>query len=196
MSEETTEFLGGLKHRQETTPSCDHTSVGVIAHDSEGRILLIERRKFPFGWAPPSGHCDGLDYPVACFKEFQEETGLSVVGAPKPTIPKNPRKNYACRRGGQYHHWQIFEVNWRGDLKPSDSETKNARWCSISEIITLGIKTEKYLKELKLACGLQEELEVSMVKLIEREWQASPGLEPVWCEFFKELDIIPEMLHE
>ncbi len=169
---------------------CDHTSVGIIARDDQGSILLIERMKFPFGWAPPSGHCDGLSYPVACFKEFQEETGLSVVGAPKPVIPKNSRKDYVCRRGGQYHHWQILEVRWRGEIKPSESETKNACWCSLDEIILLARKTEEYLQSLKLAATLQKELEVGMVKLIEVNWQANPGLEPVWYEFFKELGIL------
>lgn len=169
---------------------CDHTSVGVIARDDQGRILLIERRKTPFGWAPPSGHCDGDIYPIACCKEFYEETGLRVVGAPKPILPKNPRKEFKCRRGGEYHYWQILEVNWRGELKPSISETKGAHWYSIDEIRALGIKTENYLRELKLAHSLQEEMEVAMVKLIEREWQLYPGLEPVWYDFFKELNII------
>lgn len=173
---------------------CDHLSVGVIARDNQGRILLIERRKYPFGWAPPSGHCDGDIYPIACCKEFNQETGLRVVGAPRPIIPKNPRKEFKCRRGGQYHHWQIFEVNWTGDLKPSDSETKNARWCSVEEITILAQKTEKYLQRLKFASTLQEELEASMTKLVEKDWRASPGLEPVWYEFFQELGIIPKVL--
>lgn len=140
-----------------TTDSvCDHTSVGVLAHDEHGRLLLIRRKKPPFGIAPPSGHLDGLTYPVACFKEFQEETGLRVVGAPRPVIPKNPRKDFECRRGGKYHHWQIFEVSWKGELKPSEDETLGAGWYSPEEIKALAANGEleptwqEFFKELNI----------------------------------------------
>ncbi len=161
---------------------CDNASVGVIARDTKGRILLIERKKFPFGWAPPSGHLDGKTFPVACFDEFEEETGLKVVGTPRPITPVNSRKHFKCRRGGEYHAWQIFEVNWKGELKPSPSEVKNIRWFSQEEIEDLALITRWYLEREKL----QQELSDSM----ERTWQIDPGLEPVWYEFFKELKII------
>lgn len=186
---------------------CDHTSVGVIARDEQGRILLIERKKFPteflgqlkhgqettpsFGWAPPSGHCDGFSYGVAAFKEFEEETGLKIVGVPKSLIPKNPRKYFKCRRGGEYHIWQIFEVDWQGNLMPSDTETKGARWCAIEEIKEFAKKTERYLWRMKESVKAEEESWTRGIqKSIEQEWQANPGLEPVWYEFFKELKII------
>ena len=177
---------------------CDNTSVGVIAKDSQGKILLIERKKFPtefldrlkhgqettpsLGWAPPSGHLDGQTYPVACFNEFEEETGLKIVGAPRPMIPLNSRKYFKCRRGGEYHDWQIFEVNWKGELKPSPSEVKNIRWFSQEEVEDLAATTKWYLEMKK---GPEE-----WMGAIERAWQISPGLEPVWYEFFKELKII------
>ena len=169
---------------------CDHTSVGALARDFEGKILLIERKKYPFGWAPPSGHCDGQTYPVACFNEFEEETGLKLIGAPRLVTLFNPRKYFKCRRGGQYHDWQIFEVRWWGELKPSQDEIKNTRWCSGEEIERLAVKTESYLEKIRQAKILQEELTTAMLKNIEKEWQDNPGLEPVWYEFFKELGII------
>ena len=169
---------------------CDHTSVGALARDFEGKILLIERKKFPFGWAPPSGHCDGQTYPVACFNEFEEETGLKLIGAPRSVTLFYPRKYFKCRRGGQYHDWQIFEVRWWGELKPSQDEIKNTRWCSGEEIERLAVKTESYLEKIRQAKILQEELTTAMLKNIEKEWQDNPGLEPVWYEFFKELGII------
>jgi 8-oxo-dGTP pyrophosphatase MutT (NUDIX family) len=139
-----------------TESVCDHASVGVIARDEQGRILLIKRKKYPFGIAPPSGHLDGLSYPVACFKEFEEETGLTVVGAPRPVIPKNPRKDFPCRRGGQYHYWQIFEVSWKGELKPSEDETLGADWYSADQIKVLAENGEleptwhEFFKELDI----------------------------------------------
>jgi len=171
---------------------CDNTSVGVIARDDLGRILLIERKKFPFGWAPPSGHCDGKFYPVACFNEFEEETGLRVVGAPKPLIPKNSRKRFKCRRGGQYHDWQIFEVNWRGELRPSQDETKNAKWHTLAEICELAEKTRNYIGRMRALSNpaIPSSAANSTMEVLENEWQSNPGLEPVWYEFFQELKII------
>ena len=173
-----------------TTPICDHASVGIIARDDQGRILLIERKKFPFGWAPPSGHLDGQTFQIACFNEFEEETGLKVVGAPKPVIPQNPRKYFRCRRGGKYHDWQIFEVKWRGELKPNQDETMDARWCSTEEIQRLAMKTKWYLWWLKETKSLQDEMSSAVLKMVEKEWKEDPGLEPVWYEFFQELRII------
>ncbi len=171
--------------------TCDHTSVGALARDFEGKILLIERKKFPFGWAPPSGHLDGKIYPVACFDEFEEETGLKVVGHPSPVTLFKPTKYFKCRRGGQYHIWQIFEVRWQGVLRPNQDETMDARWCSKEDLEELAAKTLSYLEQVKQAKLLQEELCQAMLKNIEKEWQDNPGLEPVWYEFFKELKIIP-----
>src|SRR3989338_9276251 len=172
--------------------ACDHTSVGALARDFEGKILLVERKKFPFGWAPPSGHLDGQTYPVACFNGFEEETGLKAIGAPKPLIPKTPRQYFKCRRGGEYHDWQIFEVRWYGELRPNPDETKNTKWFSAKEIKALALRTADYLAKKGQAELLQEELTQAIWRDLDGEWQISPGLEPVWYEFFKELKIIPE----
>ncbi len=173
--------------------ACDNTSVGVIARDVAGRILLIERKNFPFGWAPPFGHCDDHSYGAAAFREFEEKTGLKVIGAPKPLIPKNPRKNLKCRRGGQYHDWQIFEVDWQGELKPNRDETKNAKWHTVEEIRDLAEKTRNFIGRMIALYNpaIPASAKVSTIEALEKEWQAHPGLEPVWCEFFKELKIIP-----
>lgn len=170
---------------------CDNTLVGALAKDFEGKILLIKRKKFPYGWAPPSGHCDGATYPVACFNEFEEETGLSVVGAPRPVRLYDSRKYFKCWRGGEFHDWQIFEVNWRGELKPSKDETKSVSWCSKKGIEWLATKTASYLEKVRQTKLLQHELCRPMLESVEMAWQINPGLEPVWYEFFKELKIIP-----
>lgn len=42
---------------QETIPACNHTSAGVIVRQHD-RLLLLERKKFPVGFACPAGHYD------------------------------------------------------------------------------------------------------------------------------------------
>jgi len=54
---------------------CDHTSVGMIIRKGEN-ILLIERRIFPFGFAPPAGHLDGDTFDHSALRETEEEVGL------------------------------------------------------------------------------------------------------------------------
>lgn len=171
---------------------CDRTSVGAIARDDQGKILMIERKKFPFGFAPPAGHCDGDQYPLACCKEFRQETGLEIIGAPKPLILiQNARTNNRCRRGGFCHFWQVFEVGWKGELQPSRDETKWVGWISVEEIRILAAQTQEYMQRLKLAEKAEEKSwAVSIKESIEKQWQESPGLEVVWFDIFRELGII------
>lgn len=183
---------------------CDNASVGIIARDADGRILLVERKKFPFGWAPPAGHLDGLTYPMACFSEFEEETGLKVVGAPRPLNLKHSRKYLRCRRGGRYHDWQIFEVNWRpgegsneagiasGELKPNQEETKNIKWHTLDEVYDLVEKTRIYLSRMMALSNpaIPSGITYTAISMLEKDWEERPGLEEVWCDFFQELKII------
>ena len=43
---------------------CDHTSVGILVW-KDSKLLLIERKNFQFGFAPPAGHLDGDFYEEA-----------------------------------------------------------------------------------------------------------------------------------
>jgi ADP-ribose pyrophosphatase YjhB (NUDIX family) len=153
---------------------CDNMSVGILAWRGD-ELLMIQRKKEPCGFAPPAGHLDGDSYPKACAKEFKEETGLSIVGAPRPVVLLNGGySSNECRRGGQYHYWQIFEVKWTGELKLNKEETLGVGWIGKTSIELLAEITEKY------RAG----------KMTERRWRSCPGLEPIWYDFFKELAII------
>ncbi len=45
------------------------------------KIVLIERKNPPYGWALPGGFVDyGESYETAAAREAEEETGLTVVG--------------------------------------------------------------------------------------------------------------------
>lgn len=152
--------------------TCDHKSAGMIVQKDE-KILLIERMKFPKGFACPAGHLDEFTSFEECAKvELKEEVGLD---AKELSLLIEKRMENPCRReGGSWHYWKIFSVRAEGEIERSLSETKQAGWYSNEQIKELAKKTEEYLEG----------------KISEDEWNTSPGLEPVWFEWFKDLNII------
>ena len=54
-------------------------SNGTAAHGEDGKIVLIKRKNFPFGWALPGGFVDyGESLEAAAIREAEEETSLNV----------------------------------------------------------------------------------------------------------------------
>ncbi len=160
------------------TEPCDHTSVGMLVFGEEfgqQKILLIERKKMPYGFAPPAGHVDAgknvgelsdEDFRNAASRELREETGLSTITAP---LIYQDRMSNECRRGGAFHYWRIYAPQWNGAVVASPDETKGYRWVSLRELNGLSERTTR-----RLAGGISDE-----------EWQADPGIEPVWYTFFQ-----------
>ena len=151
---------------------CDHKSVGMLIRKG-GKILLIERKRPIFGFAPPAGHVDNKgSFENAAKEEVEEEVGLTPK---KIKLIIEGKKNNPCRRkDGTWHYWKIYQVEAEGEIKRSEEETKQADWFSNNQINSLAKRTQKYLAG----------------KISEEEWQKSPGLEPVWFEWFKELKIL------
>ncbi len=151
---------------------CNHTSVGMIVRNGK-KILLIERRIPPFGFAPPAGHLDKNEsFEEAAMRELKEEVNLKVT---KITLLTEGKKDNRCSRPeGNWHYWKIYEVEAEGEIERSDKETKQAGWYDPGEIAILAEKTESYL----------------IGRISEEEWIKSPGLEPVWLEWFKESKVI------
>lgn len=151
---------------------CDHKSVGVLVWQ-DGRLLLIERKNFPWGFAPPAGHVDGDDsFEVAAVRELKEEVGLE--GENLRLLIEGRKENKCRREDGNWHYWKIYEADTEGVLRRNIQETKQVGWYSKKEIMDLAEKTEKYFNG----------------QIAENEWQESPGIEPVWYEWLKELEII------
>ncbi|HEY4518309.1 MAG TPA: NUDIX domain-containing protein [Candidatus Paceibacterota bacterium] len=151
---------------------CDHKSVGMLVW-KDGSLLLIERMKPPYGFAPPAGHVDeDGTFEEAAKRELKEEVGLDTTYI---ELMIEGRKENPCRReGGGWHFYKVYKVEAAGDVKRSEDETKQARFFTKNELLALAAKTEKYL-----AGNIEQ-----------GEWEKSPGLEPVWYEWLKELKIL------
>lgn len=164
--------MTGTEKKERKIPICDNKSAGMIIKREEG-ILLIERKRFPFGFAPPAGHVDDKgSFENAAKEEVEEEVGLTPRNI---ELILEGRKENPCRReGGTWHYWKIYQVEADGEIKRSEDETKQAGWFSVDQINFLVQRTKRYLAG----------------EIPEEEWQQSPGLEPVWVEWFKELKII------
>lgn len=149
---------------------CDHTSVGILVFNELNELLLIERAKFPFGFAVPAGHVDGdLNFLSAAYRELEEEVGVKNL---RLDLFLEERKENPCRReGGTWHYWQLFKGARKIDTREvqrSLEETKKIEWANKAKITELMKRTEKY------RAG----------KITETEWEANPGLEPVMYEWF------------
>ncbi len=151
---------------------CDHTSVGMFVWKGD-KLLLIERKKFPPGFAVPAGHVDeDKNFEQAAKRELKEEVGLDAT---ELKLIAEGRKENKCRReGGSWHYWKLYKSETIGDIKGNTDETKQAEWYTKEQIRKLAEKTEKYSKK----------------EISEEEWTENPGLEPVMYEWFKKLGII------
>lgn len=139
----------------------------------DGSLLLIERKKPPFGFAPPAGHIDeDNSFEESAKRELKEEVGLNATNI---ELLVEGRKENPCRReGGAWHYWKIYKIEADGEVKRSEDETKQADFYTGDKLLLLGNKTQKYLRgEVK-----------------QDDWEKSPGLEPVWYEWLKELKLI------
>lgn len=154
-----------------TDDTCDNTSVGMLVwHDD--KLLLIERKKPPFGFAAPAGHVDAdATYENAALRELTEEVGLRGTAL---ELVLEQETNNPCRRGGTWHHWKVYSTQVSGTVQPSQSETKRAGWYSRQQLRQLAERTQAYLDG----------------QIDETAWEQEPGLELVWFAHLRQLAII------
>jgi ADP-ribose pyrophosphatase YjhB (NUDIX family) len=152
---------------------CNNTSVGMVIRKGN-EVLLIERKKPPYGFAAPAGHVEnGEEYELAAKRELSEEVGIKAETI--NLVAEGKRENKCRRPGGSWHYWKVYEVTADDDsVTEKSDEVRQSGWYSREEISKLAQKTEKYLDK----------------KISENDWEHSPGLEPIWYEWFKLLNII------
>ncbi|MBI1975191.1 MAG: NUDIX domain-containing protein [Parcubacteria group bacterium] len=159
----------------------------MIVTGEKGEILMVERKQYNPGFAPPAGHLDGLTPVEAVKKELTEEVGLvadDVVVKFTVTLP-NPCK----RDGGTYHEWTVVAIpRWHGEVQPSQEETKQAQWIDRATLDSLVQRLEDFTKSR----GLSLDVLPALVRATNEDpdWKAHPGLEPPWYHLLKMADII------
>lgn len=136
---------------------CSKKSVGVVIEKS-GKLLLIDRKKFPFYWAGVAGHIEKGETPrIAAIKEVGEEVGLKVKRL-KLLIKRRKFYNNPCRRGSKSHYWWVFKADFAGSVEIRREEVKRYRWFTPAEIKKLAeskklepvwVKIFKIVKVLK-----------------------------------------------
>lgn len=126
-----------------------HFSVGAVI-ERGGKILLLDRSKYPFGFAAPAGHVDEGETPQqAVDREVEEETGLRVVS--KRLLNEEEQDDNLCSRGVKAHHWTLYACEVTGELR-KNSESKSLGWYTRDELrtITLEPAWERAFKKLHI----------------------------------------------
>jgi len=154
---------------------CNNTSVGILVF-RDGELLLIQRRKPPYGWAPPAGHVeDGEDYQAAAGRELLEEVGLRSTRLRLVLSKTYPNR---CRRpGGDWHRWEVYEAGVQGELACNPEEVASARWVGPDELEGFLGRTLAYLDD----------------NVTQDNWMRSPGLEPIWVDMLTKAGLIGEI---
>lgn len=98
-------------------------TVDIIIRDDRDRIVLIERRNEPAGWALPGGFVDyGESLETAAAREAREETGLDLGDLQQFRAYSDP-----ARDPRQHNISVVFTARGIGTLQAGD-DAKNACW--------------------------------------------------------------------
>ena len=127
-----------------------HYSVGAVIRKGD-RYLIIERKKFPPGFACVAGHIDEGENPEeSVIREVNEESGLNVSSL--NLLTEEYISWNKCGDGVKGHHWYVFECKTSGEIKQNVSETKSIGWYSKPELANLKLEEvwEYWFKKLNI----------------------------------------------
>jgi 8-oxo-dGTP diphosphatase len=121
-----------------TCPSCGakiarylnpFPTVDIIIRDENKRIVLIERRNQPLGWALPGGFVDyGESLETAAAREAREETGLELAELKQFRAYSDP-----ARDPRQHNISVVFTALGSGTLNAGD-DARAARWFPLNAL--------------------------------------------------------------
>jgi len=169
--------------------TCDNTSSGIIVRKAAGKILMIERKKYNFGYALPAGHQDGDSPEAAARKELEEEVGLTAERFIEKLALDLP--NPCKRDGGTHHLWHIFETeNWHGEVRASDDEVKTYIWADAPLIKIWAKNLAVFCSEMGISLAIDNLPQIVKATNESQSWAAKPGLEPPMYFLFQQLGII------
>ena len=115
-----------------------HYSVGALI-ENDGKYLLIDRAKPPFGFAGVAGHIDtGENELEALMREVKEESGLEVKSY--ELLFEEELDWNECRHGVKVHYWRLFRCVVVGELVRNLQETKSIKWYSLEQIRNLPLE--------------------------------------------------------
>jgi ADP-ribose pyrophosphatase YjhB (NUDIX family) len=110
-----------------------HESAGAVVR-RDGRTLLFLRRRFPLLWTIPAGHVEeGADPEAEMRREVEEETGLVVARARRLFSGERVVLEDPCRRGADWHLWNVYEAEAEGTPRLSD-ESRVVGWFDGAEV--------------------------------------------------------------
>jgi 8-oxo-dGTP pyrophosphatase MutT (NUDIX family) len=108
----------------------------MILTNSQGQMLLIDRKRFPLFFVCPAGHLEEAEQPEAgAIREAREEVGFDISNL---QLVLHERFENPCRRqDGTWHEWWVYRADFTGELKGSQDETKSVGWYNGEEIQVL-----------------------------------------------------------
>lgn len=176
------------KNEPEKVKKCDNKCSGMW-FEKDGRVLMIERKKYNPGWAMPAGHLDGLSAEETAKKESAEEVGLLTEKMER--VYEEILPNTCKRENGTHHEWHIFKIlDWSGELKACEEEVNKMEWKSREEIAELTKKLQDFASDYGLSLTLGNLAEIVAKTNVDEAWKKSPGLEPPMYFIFKALKLI------
>ncbi len=115
-----------------------HYSVGALIK-KDGKYLLIDRAKPPFGFAGLAGHIDeGETKTEALFREVKEESGLKVEKY--QLLFKEELDWNTCNKRIGVHYWHLFKCEASGEIRKYSSEEKSIGWYTKEQIVDLKLE--------------------------------------------------------
>jgi len=137
-----------------------HVTVAAMIKQGD-KILLVNRRNFPFGLCFPCGHMEHGETPSKAIKrEVMEELGYNIRS--KKLIFHETVLDQ-CKSGGDLHEWYLYDCKISGQMVLS-SETNETNWINIKDLADSDIvpPARIVLSKLRLI-NLKEEAKEALI---------------------------------